>query len=173
MRRRTVVRVVMPLLMLVGSLSLWMWARLYWVRLSGPTDSGYWHTRIELSNGRLCVGRDHPLGPTICSYAGDAAPNYVSQTHWRLWSFREWNSMRCEQEWGSTNCGFAWRFVLPLWIPLALSGTWVLWSGSWAWRNRIILGHCSSCRYDLRGLSSPVCPECGSPIIIPPERVEA
>jgi predicted amidophosphoribosyltransferase len=30
------------------------------------------------------------------------------------------------------------------------------------WRRRIPPGHCRACRYNLAGISAPICPECGS-----------
>ena len=51
---------------------------------------------------------------------------------------------------------------IPLWIPLVLVAipTGLLW-----WRNRPPKpGHCRSCRYDLTGNVSGVCPECGEKV---------
>jgi hypothetical protein len=49
--------------------------------------------------------------------------------------------------------------VLPLWIPfllLALPTTLLF-----CLDRRAPSGHCRKCRYDLRGNSSGICPECG------------
>lgn len=49
--------------------------------------------------------------------------------------------------------------VLPLWIPflvLALPTGWLFYLD-----RRAVPGHCPKCRYDLRGNTTTVCPECG------------
>jgi hypothetical protein len=51
------------------------------------------------------------------------------------------------------------RRVIPLW-PLAAAS---VLATIWAWRRRPFPpGRCSSCGYDLRGLESDHCPECGT-----------
>jgi hypothetical protein len=55
--------------------------------------------------------------------------------------------------------GYAWYFLLPLWIPSLLTSmpTAVLF---WRDRRRIPPHCCQSCGYDLTGNVSGVCPEC-------------
>lgn len=53
-----------------------------------------------------------------------------------------------------------------LYIPLA---PWAVVFGAlagylwWLQRKRILPGHCRACAYDLRGLTTDRCPECGKP----------
>jgi hypothetical protein len=53
--------------------------------------------------------------------------------------------------------------VVPLWIPILLSGTALGWCGRRLWQ-RPANGHCHACGYDLTGNVSGVCPECGTPV---------
>ena len=50
-------------------------------------------------------------------------------------------------------------WVIPLWIPLAIASIpmFIIRDRS----RRIPPGHCKTCRYDLTGNISGVCPECG------------
>lgn len=54
-------------------------------------------------------------------------------------------------------------YLLPLWIPLLLVAGPIafLW---WRDRHFIPTGYCQSCRYNLTGNVSGVCPECGEKI---------
>jgi hypothetical protein len=47
---------------------------------------------------------------------------------------------------------------LPLWPMFVLSAGYLAWRRFW----RVPPGHCRACRYDLRGLTTGVCPECGA-----------
>lgn len=62
------------------------------------------------------------------------------------------------------------RLMVPIWQPalaaVILSG--VLWLFH---RRRPPPGHCRKCRYNLHGLTSAVCPECGTPV--PPLKTSA
>ena len=60
---------------------------------------------------------------------------------------------------------FAWfptyrRVTIPLWPAALLAGvsTFIFWRSS----RPIPPGHCKTCRYDLTGNISGVCPECGT-----------
>ncbi len=58
-----------------------------------------------------------------------------------------------------------WEFVLPLWIPVAISLT--LTATAWRLdalaRRRARVGFCPKCNYDRSGLAAgTVCPECGA-----------
>jgi hypothetical protein len=56
--------------------------------------------------------------------------------------------------------GFLTWVAIPLWIPLVVVAipTGFLWRRE---RRRAPPGHCRSCRYNLTGNVSGVCPECG------------
>ncbi len=54
-----------------------------------------------------------------------------------------------------------WWFDLPFWFLLLLFGIPTLIV--WRW-DRHRAGHCRSCRYDLTGNVSGVCPECGNEV---------
>ncbi len=55
------------------------------------------------------------------------------------------------------------RFRLPLWQPTlaAIVLSAALW---YIHARRPPAGHCRKCRYNLHGLTSAVCPECGTPV---------
>jgi len=58
------------------------------------------------------------------------------------------------------------RFNQPVlgavFLPIVFGGWWL---GHWlSPRRAVIPGKCRHCRYDLRGLTSDRCPECGTPI---------
>lgn len=59
-----------------------------------------------------------------------------------------------------------WWFVrLPLWAlaaPIGAVGAWALWATR-AVRRWPSEGRCAACGYQLAGLPSKVCPECGKP----------
>lgn len=83
---------------------------------------------------------------------GDPPPTHLGTlraTVWRRWPQTPW-------VWGWSRVQ---RFVVPLWMPLgsALALT------AWAWsRGRAYgIGMCAACGYDLNGVASGVCPECG------------
>ncbi len=69
-----------------------------------------------------------------------------------LWAWR----------WPVVLVGGKWDFIVPLWIPLAAIGIPTIL----AWRRDrpIPPGHCRTCRYDLTGNESGVCPECGTAV---------
>ena len=46
-------------------------------------------------------------------------------------------------------------------LPILIAGTLFL---AWAIRRRRSEGHCDECAYLLTGVSSGVCPECGTPV---------
>jgi hypothetical protein len=48
---------------------------------------------------------------------------------------------------------------MPLWLPLLLTAAPTTWL--WYRNRRIPPGHCKNCRYNLTGITSPICPECG------------
>ena len=57
---------------------------------------------------------------------------------------------------------FTWSYAtLPLWFPLLLiaAPTALLWYTD----RRAKPWQCAKCRYDLRGITATVCPECGTP----------
>ena len=60
---------------------------------------------------------------------------------------------------GSTVPGSRW-VVVPLWLPfvLVVGATAFLW----LFDRRIPVGLCISCRYDLTGNTTGICPECGA-----------
>ncbi len=67
---------------------------------------------------------------------------------------------RCRVSYAAT------RLVLPLWLLFVLSAipTSVDWLRCRVERRRTPPGHCESCKYDLTGNTSGICPECGTPI---------
>jgi hypothetical protein len=63
-----------------------------------------------------------------------------------------------------TIAGSGWAMTVPMIVPLGLSAAAaaVFW-----WRERVehrrkMVGHCRKCGYDLQGLASAACPECGA-----------
>jgi len=102
---------------------------------------------VSIDNGGLGVGYGEPAllpGPRLRTI------DY--KFPWRWWppSFRQGNQPSIPYRY--------WSVSVPLWIPLAIfaiptSWAWIVHFRARPWR----------CRrgYDLRGLSSPVCPECG------------
>ncbi len=84
----------------------------------------------------------------------------------------DWTRVRIPVEPESRNYGFVLPVVqyesdivvtIPLWVPLALAlvPTAVMYLLD---RRRQAPGLCRRCQYDLRGLTSPRCPECGTDI---------
>jgi hypothetical protein len=75
---------------------------------------------------------------------------------------------------GTFAAPFAGRTLafLPIWPGFAIDAT--LYTAVWAIailgvghlvrRRRVRTGHCKCCRYDLTGITTGVCPECGTPI---------
>jgi hypothetical protein len=57
-----------------------------------------------------------------------------------------------------------WAATVPAALPLALSaaGAGLLWRRERIQRRRAMKGHCPKCGYDLQGLASANCPECGA-----------
>ncbi|HVZ93205.1 MAG TPA: hypothetical protein VG797_01720 [Phycisphaerales bacterium] len=58
------------------------------------------------------------------------------------------------------------EYSASLLYPFILSTlvtSFYFWRAIWQPRRARTLGLCSHCRYDLRGLTSPQCPECGNP----------
>jgi hypothetical protein len=63
----------------------------------------------------------------------------------------------------------AWGLQVSLAFPIALFGLPA--AGLW-WlekrdRRRALIGHCTKCGYDLKGLPAPHCPECGRGVSLP------
>jgi hypothetical protein len=56
---------------------------------------------------------------------------------------------------------FGWDIVFPLWIPIAILAACgaFLW---WRDRPRFPAGRCARCGYDLSGVATGPCPECGA-----------
>ena len=54
---------------------------------------------------------------------------------------------------------------LPEWMTLAIPlDVWIGFAAAYSWVPNLCLpGTCHKCDYDLRGLSEPRCPECGTP----------
>jgi hypothetical protein len=61
------------------------------------------------------------------------------------------------------------QVAIPLWIPMVISAVAAFFF------HRIgkptAIGHCAKCGYNLKGNTSGVCPECGSPIELASRRV--
>lgn len=56
---------------------------------------------------------------------------------------------------------------IPLWVPFLLVFPWT--ALAW-WKERVPPpGRCRKCRYDLAGLESTICPECGTSALSEPE----
>jgi hypothetical protein len=59
----------------------------------------------------------------------------------------------------------SWAFAInvPLWISLVLVAipTGLVWWGWFRTRRRAAIGGCLACGYDLSGVPTGVCPECG------------
>lgn len=55
-----------------------------------------------------------------------------------------------------------WVLYIPLWpwLTIASASTLALWRLA---GRRVLPGHCPRCNYDLRGLTTGRCPECGTP----------
>jgi len=53
--------------------------------------------------------------------------------------------------------------VLGVIVPLAMIIGDVWWMLGWRRQSRLAMGRCVSCGYDLKGSSSPQCPECATP----------
>lgn len=60
---------------------------------------------------------------------------------------------------------FHWAVWIPLWIPTLLFSlvAWRSFLPIWNRRKRRKLGLCFNCGYNLRALTEPRCPECGTP----------
>lgn len=80
---------------------------------------------------------------------------------WRLRKLAPYCSSTMTSDPMTLHFMYQWQVVLPLWIPLAivLPAATVLW---WWDRRLSITGRCRRCKYDLAGLTSRTCPECGS-----------
>jgi hypothetical protein len=52
--------------------------------------------------------------------------------------------------------------AVPLWLPFLLTAAPTTWL--WYRNRRTPAGHCKNCRYDLTGITTGICPECGTPI---------
>ncbi len=63
--------------------------------------------------------------------------------------------------WYRHSSPFGWYIVVPLWMPSLLLGLLAAWL--WCKRKSAGPNQCESCGYDLTGVPSPVCPECGTP----------
>jgi hypothetical protein len=72
-----------------------------------------------------------------------------------------WPSPTLKVAWVSIGTQVASLYVIPLWLPLLLSGTGTFIT----WRlTRAAAAGCVSCGYDLRGIKDR-CPECGRTLL--------
>jgi hypothetical protein len=88
-------------------------------------------------------GPDFPVPPGLDAAAGPS-PNAGK---WRWWP----DYFRSATAWGA---------AVPLWPLFLLS----ILCSAWLWRldRKPKPGHCPRCGYDLAGIPSGACPECGS-----------
>ena len=109
---------------------------------------------------------------------GDLFANYISGgseglPRWRLFSIGDRLPSWAEtwEHWGLVrlpvfrSSGTQFRITvisIPMWMPLLLSTTFTCWI--WRRDRRSRPGHCQSCRYNLTGNVSGVCPECGEKV---------
>jgi hypothetical protein len=49
---------------------------------------------------------------------------------------------------------------VPIWLPFLLFAAPTTWL--WHRNRRVPPGHCRKCRYDLTGITTGICPECGT-----------
>ena len=139
----------------------------YWFEWSGKnyrreffSSRGVVFIRAELERlpPGVMVIRSHglPVGWHSGSF-GQAIPG---QAHWRPpWQWRPRANL-----WSSHL-----SIELPLWIPIlaaSLASTFLWWS-AFVPRRRARAGLCPNCAYTMVGLTTPICPECGSTVPTP------
>lgn len=145
-----------PLTAAFGLVLVSMLYCLYW-RFSWVVNYREWNVAIGgggiLTSGSSDTGR-RPM-PIWRKIPPGAPPTYASwdalATNWYVYG--RWPHMQYTTG--------TWGFVLPLWIPLLLSGgpAGLLW---WLDSRRPRRGRCVNCGYDLTGNVSGTCPECGA-----------
>jgi hypothetical protein len=154
------------MIVLALTIGVWAWSRFYWMSICGPTDASHLQTKVEVMVGRLCAGREEAI-MGVWDGSGGGGPIYANHPRWTIRIWRNDNTLAYEENWGPSRGGFVWRFVLPLWMPLIPVGVWVAWVVRAVWRTRRPRPHaCPKCGYDLRGLPTGRCPECGTPASI-------
>jgi hypothetical protein len=78
-----------------------------------------------------------------------------------------WHAHHCSILWRWTNGGpdhnltMVWLGSLFFFLPWAVLASAAFAAGQWVRRHGIDPGLCAKCGYDLRGLPSKRCPECG------------
>jgi hypothetical protein len=129
---------------------LWWLSGTTWVAHLGPGD---W----QISSGGGLIGISHWPGRTATTESITGVPmpkglQTVSIQRQYSWWFRA--------EWKPDQRSFA----IPLWFPFLFVTilTIAAWRHEFAARRRTLIGCCSKCKYDRRGLSPTTpCPECG------------
>jgi len=127
----------------------------------------------SLSNGAavdFCAGavrfqlRELMPAPAL-GMPGLVTPARTPFEHQRLYAYRHHFGAVWWYEYYElmTNPSGSRSWTFPLW-PLTALGAGLL---AWRWVRRVPPGHCRACRYDLRGLSGGVCPECGTAVPAP------
>ncbi|MBK8267889.1 MAG: hypothetical protein IPK83_06120 [Planctomycetes bacterium] len=103
---------------------------------------------IYLSEGSLVVR----ISKTSPNWWGDAP--YFESHQWRVFGFEKPKLL------DNPN---ATILVVPFWLLFLVAAipTVLLFRLG---RRRIVAGHCPHCDYDLRGIASGICPECGNTI---------
>lgn len=66
---------------------------------------------------------------------------------------------RCDLWYNYYDCGNSWHLTIPLWYFAAFTTICSLFA--WRGPRGVAPGYCWNCRYNLKGNTSGVCPECG------------
>jgi hypothetical protein len=139
------------LILLVWIASMWVCAIPQGRGWTVNIDSG----AVKLTTGNAEAEKDWPLFHLSFTHLPDA--------------FRDWSAgfqMPSKHDRVFCSSGWGTQYVLPLWVPLAVSAIPSLWLAErrYGRYQRVPKGCCEKCRYDLTGNLSGICPECGSSI---------
>ena len=97
-------------------------------------------------------------------FGGDSAAPWPGSFH-RVW-FGDYAKpgphWKAGFSWKGRSKGSGGRLSIPLWLPFLLIAAPTAWT--WHVSRRVPPGHCPKCRYDLTGIATATCPECGTAI---------